>query len=72
VKFKYKYFVEIETELELPVLGYDVEKAADNLTKEDIDYLLETSIAHDSTEHLYTNKGKVYTISKYSKIEKIQ
>jgi len=72
MKFKYKYFVEIETELELPVLGYDVEKAADNLTKEDIDYLLETSIANNSSDHLHMMRGKLYLVKKYSKIEKIQ
>jgi hypothetical protein len=72
MKFKYKYFVEIETELELPILGYDVEKAAYNLTKEDIDYLLETSITHTSSDHLHMIKDNLYLVKKYSKIEKIQ
>lgn len=72
MKFKYKYFVEVETEMELPVLGYNIKDAAIQYVKDHINYILDMSIKDSRTEQEHTIQDRKYRVKKYSQLHNIQ
>lgn len=72
MKFKHKYYVEVETELELPVLGYNIKDAASQYVKDHINYILEMSIRDSRSNQEYEVQGRKYRVKKYSKLHNIE
>lgn len=68
MKFKLKYSIEVETELELPVLGYDLNKVSEQLTKNHIDYILERCIKDDREKQIFNFEEHTYIVHKKSKL----
>lgn len=71
MKFKYTYSIDIETEMELPVVGYDVDFAAMKLTESEVKFVLERCIQDPRPEQTFELSTRTYKVRKNSKVTNI-
>lgn len=71
MKFKYTYSIEIETEMELPVVGYDIDYAAMKLTEGEVKFVLERCIQDPRSEQTFDLSTRTYRVRKNGKVTNI-
>jgi len=64
MRFLYRKTIEISTEIELPVSGYDIKEAAEQLTKSEFDYVLKEAIFDSRSYQTHTVGTRVYEVEK--------
>ena len=72
MRFLYKKTIEISTEIELPVSGYDIKEAAERLTKGEFDYVLKEAISDSRSYQTHTVGDREYEVQKSDKIISMQ
>lgn len=68
MRFLYRKTIELSTELELPVAGYDIKEAAERLTKSELDYVLKEAIFDSRSHQTYTVGTRTYEVQKTDKL----
>jgi len=68
MRFTYKKIIEVSVELELPVVGYDIQKASELITRSEVDYILKEAISDSRSNISYTVGDREYWVNKRERL----
>lgn len=72
MRFLFRKTIEISTEVELPVSGYDIKKASEMITKSEFDYVLKEAIFDSRSHQTHTVGTRVYEVEKKDTLISLQ
>lgn len=68
MRFTYKKIIEVSVDLDLPVVGYDIQKASDLITRSEVDYVFKEALSDSRSNMSYTVGDRKYWVDKRERL----